>query len=221
MIAFVIVLPSSIPAIAARATAAAQKTTGRSSFALPSFFSPPSGMAVVPTTEHQFPLGVVSWESASQHAHDRSFAAKQRLASLAEKLRQKTLQAENAAIKADIIQMLIRERSGEIQASEAWEKHKGRLDDASKKEISLWVHRTVNPDIIPFYFPDIPEPMSREEHARLAKTVEEYQEEVIAAKRELDEEQYGLRKKRGRETAGSQPVDLEPYFGDTANWLLF
>jgi hypothetical protein len=191
MLAFVIVMPSSIPAIAASAAAAAAPAQwGFAPAPSFSFHSPPPDIAVVPTTEHQFPLGVVSWGSASREAQSRSHAAKLRLSQLADEFRRKAQLATNAAVKADIIQALIRSRSGEIRASEVWEKHKWVLDDTSKREISMWVHLKVDANIIPFYFPDLPDPMSREEHARTARRVEEYDEEAKKARRELDKQQY-------------------------------
>jgi hypothetical protein len=114
------------------------------------------------------------------------------LFALAQKLQRKTQLAETASAKAKIIQTLI--RRGEIRASEVWMKHTYILDYDSRREISMWVHRRVDPNVIPFYFPNLPQPMSCEEHkmSDSFKTVEWYQEDMEAAKRELDKAERSI-----------------------------
>jgi hypothetical protein len=192
MLVFVVVVPSTVPP-----TAPTPDSKGPRKHV-----KPPPDIVVVPTIEHQLPLGVLCFASVSHAALQRSRGAKLRLQRLSEELRRKTQQAEISKVKARIIQLLI--TSGMDVASEVYIKNKDTLDVLTKKEISMWAHRSSDADFVSYYFPDLPEPMTGVEHTAAAiKTVDALEEDVAAAKKELDRERLN--------PLSVAPTFLEPF----------
>jgi hypothetical protein len=87
---------------------------------------------------------------------------------------------EDAQAKAKIIQALI--RHGIVEASEVYMKTKDYLGELSKKEISMYAHRTYDKEVVQSCLPDLPPPMSvREFDSMKMKSVEALENEMTEA----------------------------------------
>ena len=145
----------------------------------------PHDYVVVNDNDHQLPLGSFTFKSVDQTVLRGSIQKRQQLAHLSRMAEEKTRQANVAMFKATIIQHLIRNKVD--VASEKYQKHKDQLCHISKREISMYVHRVVDADVISFYFPELPEPMMAEERDVAAiKSVDETVRDAANAKELLD-----------------------------------
>jgi hypothetical protein len=147
----------------------------------------PLNMVVVPTAEHQLPLGVLSFDAVSPTALTRSQNAQARLMQLSAHVRAASEAAAVAATKAKIIQALI--QHGIDVASEVYAKNKDCLCELSKREISMYAHRVCDGDVVQFYMPDLPPPMScAERDSSEMKSVNELEDDLTKSKLELARE---------------------------------
>ena len=146
----------------------------------------PPDYVVVENNDHQLPLGSVSFKSIDRNANKRSCAMYMKLQQLRRTVYEKTQEANEAMLKATIIQLLIRGK--DHIASEKYQKHIVDLKATSKREISMYVYRLVDNEVISFYFPDLPEPMRAEERDTAAiKSVDKTEQEASKAKKELED----------------------------------
>lgn len=126
----------------------------------PTKVCPPS-IIVVPTSEHQLPLGVVSFDSFSGEAKLRSDVHRNRLLTMSAQVQIASKNWAVAMIKADIIQLLLK---GDIAvAAEAYSKNKDCLHDVNTREIFIYAHGLFDACVIVSYFPDLPSVMSIKE----------------------------------------------------------
>jgi hypothetical protein len=147
----------------------------------------PHNIIVVPTNEHQLPLGVMNFDSVSSAALARSSASRARLQQLSERVLKTSVQASVAKLKARIIQLIIKDQID--LAGEVYERNKDAFCDLSKSEISMYAHRRYDADFVIFYFPSLPEPMTVEERdAAAIKSVEHLEQDLSSAKRQLAQE---------------------------------
>ena len=142
----------------------------------------PIDYIVVPTSEHQLPLGVLSYAKVQAEGLDRASAMREKLQQLHLELHDKELRADIARIKANVIQKII---TDELDiASELYMKNDSILDLTAKKEISTYARTKFDEEFVSFYFPDLPARMTEEEE-QLIISVEDLEEEVRAKKNEL------------------------------------
>jgi len=147
----------------------------------------PPHYVVVPTTEHQLPLGVLSYESIEQASLQRANAMRAKLQLLHQELQQKEHRANLAKLKAKVIQKIINDEMD--VAGEFYAKHCKHLDIDAKKAISTYAHMKYkyDTDFISFYFPDLPSPMTAEEEEKMV-SVEALEQEVLAKQMELEKQ---------------------------------
>ena len=135
---------------------------------IPSNFSQsyivPLDYIVVPTTEHQLPLGVLSFGTVKSKVLARN-AKRNKLHQMQQELQRKERQAKVARLKAKVIQKII---NYELDvAAEIYQKSSNYLDLAAKKEISTFAHTKYDEDFVCFYFPGLPDPMTAEEEDQM------------------------------------------------------
>ena len=142
----------------------------------------PIDYIIVPTIEHQLPLGVLSYAKVDAEVLARASAMRAKLQRLHEELHDKERQTDIARSKAKVIQKII---SDELDvASEIYMKNVHILDLAAKKEISTYARTKFDEDFVCFYFPDLPARMTAEEEQHMI-SVEDLEKEVRAKKNEL------------------------------------
>ena len=147
----------------------------------------PSNIVVVPTKEHQLPLGVIAFSSTSHDALARSTASRARMQELSNKVYQASAQASMAKLKAKIIQMIINDQID--LAGKVYEKNKDTLCILSKREISMYAHRRYDADFVIYFFPSLPEPMTVQERDAVAiKSVDHLEDDLSSAKQQLAQE---------------------------------
>lgn len=145
----------------------------------------PPHYVVVPTTEHQLPLGVLSFDRVEPAALRRADAMRAKLQQLNQQIKEQEHQANKARVKAKIIQKII---LGELDvAAEHYRRNRDYLCSASKREISKFAHTKYDADFVVFYFPDLPDPMTAEEEDRIV-SVEALERDVEQRKKELEEQ---------------------------------
>jgi hypothetical protein len=106
---------------------------------------------------------------------------RQQLAYLSKIADRKAQEANDATLKAEIIQHLIGKQVD--IASEKYQNHLVDLSYTSKREIAMYVYRLVDKALFSFYFPELPEPMKSEERDVAAiRSVEEAERDAKAAK---------------------------------------
>jgi hypothetical protein len=151
----------------------------------------PPDYVVVENNDHELPLGSVSFKAVDHNVDRQSWAMRLKLQQLSKTAIEKTQEANEAMLKATIIQLLIREKID--IASEKYQKHITALNFISKREISMYVHRLLDIEVISFYFPELPEPMMAEERdIATIKSVDEAEREASEAKEELAKETIKL-----------------------------
>ena len=142
----------------------------------------PIDYIVVPTSEHQLPLGVLTYARVESGVLSRAQVMRTKLQQLHLELNEKEHRANIARVKAKVIQKII---TDELDvASEIYQKNCQILDLAAKKEISTYAHTKFDKDFVIFYFPNLPVRMTAEEEEQMM-SVEELEEEVLAKKNEL------------------------------------
>jgi len=145
----------------------------------------PADYVVVSNNDHQLPLGSVSFAAVDREIARASSERQQKLAYLSRFSDMKTQEANDAMFKATIIQLVIGKKVD--IASEKYQKHMAVLSATSKREISMYVHRLLDDEVISYYFPDLPEPMMAAERDTAAiRSVDESERDAAQAKEALE-----------------------------------
>jgi len=153
----------------------------------------PPEIVVVPTTEHQLSIGVLSFRGVQSEVLERSQKMSRRLHQLSHKIREMENRANKARVKAKIIQKIIHD---ELDiAAEVYQKNRDYMCIASKREVSKYAHQKYDSEFVAYYFPDLPQPMTAEEEAQIVS--------VDALDKELE---YQRRKQARAKTRISAPV---------------
>lgn len=154
-----------------------------------------AGIIVVPTSEHQLSLGVVSFDAAFPAALSNFFLWT-KLNGLSEKVRRASKKAAVAKVKAVIIRSLFKE--GIAAAAKVYSKNVDCFDGLVKREISMYAHRLYD-DSVTSCFPNLPPPMSLDERDTAAIcTVDRLEEKLMKAKRKLNRKRRELFSRRSR-----------------------
>uniref|UniRef100_A0A7S3DQU0 PARP catalytic domain-containing protein n=1 Tax=Entomoneis paludosa TaxID=265537 RepID=A0A7S3DQU0_9STRA len=141
----------------------------------------PPSYVVVPTIAHQVPLGVVTFKGLCQYAMDYSRKMRLNLKQLGDEVDRKKRKEQEAEIKAKIIQYLIKKCID--TAGSTYEKNQDKLSHLSKREIAMYANRMYDEEVVQFYFPDLPPPMSVAEHGKEEiLSVDKTRQEVSDAK---------------------------------------
>mmetsp|Transcript_6891 Transcript_6891/g.15279 ORF Transcript_6891/g.15279 Transcript_6891/m.15279 type:complete len:478 (+) Transcript_6891:2-1435(+) len=122
----------------------------------------PAAYVVVPTSSHQVPLGVMSFDGLSQSVMEKSRKMRLTLKQLSEKVKQEERLHNEANTKAKILQYLFQPNVD--AAGSLFVGNKDQLSVHSQREISMFAHRSYEPEVVNFYFPGIAEPMTAGEH---------------------------------------------------------
>lgn len=154
---------------------------------VPEKYPCPADMVVVNNNNHQLPLGSITFTNVETGVFQASTQRQRQLSFLTKLAIKREQEAKEVAIKAEIIQRLI---GSEIDiASEKYQKQILELQDTSKREISMYVHRMLDDEIIPVYFPELPKPMmAAERDTAPIPSVDEAKVEAFKAKAKLDME---------------------------------
>jgi hypothetical protein len=141
----------------------------------------PPDYVVIANNDHQLPLGSVTFKGVEHQVLSHSSRMRQQLAYLSKIADRKAQEANDATLKAEIIQHLIGKQVD--IASEKYQNHLVDLSYTSKREIAMYVYRLVDKALFSFYFPELPEPMKSEERDVAAiRSVEEAERDAKAAK---------------------------------------
>ena len=159
----------------------AKSTTGRPT----SYGKCPIDYVVVPTVEHQLPLGVLGYASVERAVLQRANAMRAKLQQLHDQVRETEIKANTARVKAKIIQKII--NSEMDVASELYKKNIEYLCRASKSEISSFAHLKYDADFVGFYFPNLPPQLTKEEEDQII-SVDALEKDVVEKKRLLAEQ---------------------------------
>ena len=149
----------------------------------------PFEFVVVETNHHQLPVGVLKFSSVKAAALNASYELKRQLQQLNQEALEAEKQAQVAAAKAKIIQLIIHR---ELEsAGTLYNRNKGDFDEVSKKEIGIYAHEVYDEEFISYYFAGgLPKPKQghANEEFRFAKTctVEELEEKSKEAQAKLD-----------------------------------
>ena len=139
----------------------------------------PIDHVVVPTTEHQLPLGVLSYGTLDKNVLIDASITRTIMEQSHFTLYHNELRASLARLKAKVIQKII---NYELDvASEIYQKNSQYLDLAAKKEISTFAHTKYDADFVCFYFPDLPERMTTEDEDQMVSL--EALDTVVQARR--------------------------------------
>ena len=84
-------------------------------------------------------------------------------------------------VKANIIQILIQRPDAVDKASRMYQANQDILFLSEQREISMYVHRHLPTDLVPYYFPDLPYPMTGAErdNCQDLPSVEEMEKTVL------------------------------------------
>ena len=151
----------------------------------------PKDYVVVKNNDHHFPLGTISFSRVDLAVVKSSLQQKDQFRELSKRVYESARAADEAALKAKIIQNIIA-YSIDI-GSELYTKKKDLLSDLSKREIAMYVHRVLDKDVLDVYFPGIPAPMKGSEHDKAPiKRVEVVEREANVLKQQLDQKLASL-----------------------------
>lgn len=151
----------------------------------------PFEMIIVENNHHQLPIGVLKFSAVDAATLNASHVKKRKLQELNLKALEKENQAILAATKAKIIQLIIQR---ELESAAAlYNRNKGQLTIAYKKEIGIYAFESYDEEFVSFYFHGgLPKPnqghANEEFISSETRTVEELQEESKGAAQELDSE---------------------------------
>jgi Poly(ADP-ribose) polymerase catalytic domain len=149
----------------------------------------PEDYVVVSSSEYQLPIGTLRFTSFDAVLLEKSMEMKRKLTQLSREVQQKQTLADAGMIRAAIIQAMI---VGDIHvAGEKYETYRDSLSGQDHREISMYAHDKYDAEIIPFYFPNIPEPMTRLEH-ELVRNADTMVREARDAQKELNQKRRQL-----------------------------
>ncbi|CAB9509448.1 expressed unknown protein [Seminavis robusta] len=142
----------------------------------PRHSSRPAAYVVVENNNHQLPIGTLAFSSVDHNVMMNSQQLQQKLLSLNKQVEDRIKAAEEAQIKAEIIQALI---AGHVDlASETYIEYKDKFSELSRKEIAWYVQSLIGTDErFSVFFPDLPEPM---DNTKLAHTMVQSVDYAIA-----------------------------------------
>lgn len=155
----------------------------------------PPDYVVIENTALQFPLGVVSFNGADAKVQRRSSVMRTKLKKLNQEARNKAIEAEELKYKASLIQYIVNEKWDICERK--WNQSKDTLSKQSRREISMFAHTKLQDDeLISCLFPDMPPPMTVEEHGAWtnSKTVEAQEAEAQQAMQKMNEAQRAMQK---------------------------
>ena len=144
---------------------------------------------MVPTTDHQIPIGVVTFdpELVDKETQSYSDSMAKELARLHEEFLESEKKEKDAETKAQIIQLLIQ---GMLEdAGRKFDSKKDLLSDTSKCEISMFAHRRYEKGVVALFFPDdLPPPLKYEDYDLAVRplSVEDAKKQARAAKSDYD-----------------------------------
>lgn len=184
----------------------------------------PASYVVVPVSEHQIPIGWLDFDGLSRSKLEESQLMRMRLKQLSDEVQKKESQEKEAKVKAEIEQLLIK---GFIDsAGTKYKKNINSLSEMSKREISMFAHRGFDEGVVSFYFPDLPPPMTTEEHdnatvLNVNKTKQEaseakkaYQDAVDTAKNKSLSGSHSFT--QPQPNGWSRPVGLQQFLNGSA-----
>lgn len=150
----------------------------------------PSEYMVVPNNEHQIPLGTLTFSGCDAKKLEMSQKLKSQLSALSFDVAEKIRNAEMGMIRAKIIQEII--MGNILIASEKYIQYQNSLSYNDKREISMYLRSLHDPEVIGFYFIDLPEPMTKEEHNQGLQNADDMVSTAIEAKKKLNAERTRL-----------------------------
>jgi len=121
----------------------------------------PSDYVIVDNNCYQLPLGVLKFTSVDHEVSAKSNARRREYFDLCMEVRTKTQIKEETKIKADIIKKIIMEDID--SAAQTYENKDSLLTELSRKEVSWYVNKHLDKNVIPAFFPNLPNPMTLDE----------------------------------------------------------
>jgi len=157
----------------------------------------PPDYVVVDNNCHQLPLGVLKFTSVDMKVRSTSNARRKIFTDLCKKVRLKTQIKEETKIKAAIIKKIILKDMD--SAAQIYENKGLLLTELSRKEISWYVHQNWDKDVIPVFFPNLPNSMTSEELGGIKlHNLENAVEEEKEAKDKLEVARRGVFMNKGQ-----------------------
>jgi Poly(ADP-ribose) polymerase catalytic domain len=179
MLVFVVVLPSTLTPRNSSPASVSQSEK-----------SVPHEFLVIDNNSHQLPIGTMKFRSVNPDVLNASQENRRKFLELSKQVFDRCRIAEEGRIKALIMKYLI---FGTVDlASELYVKQGSFLKESSKKEISWYVFKTCENDLIDYFFPNLPDPMSPLELSEAhVKSVDDAIQDVTEAIRQLEVARQG------------------------------
>ena len=151
----------------------------------------PYDFVTVQDNRHQFPLGVPHFSKVDALALGRSQKIREQMKAARQKINDEVAATQDVQWKALIIQLLIQSKVD--LAMEKYERFHQRLSYESKREISMYIHKVLDDDVIPCLFPDLSPPFDQKEFEQITSgggkgaihSLEWHTREVKKAKEDL------------------------------------